>query len=166
MQIWASIRFSVKWNIGRISSVPLPIRKALSTTQRPWYCDMTSFPDRPVFVIYPFRPSQRLSSAIFIDTHGYVFADFQELVVTTLVDVFLGQSAFRISLAESIDAFVAVPCVFLCPCIRIAHNQPLTVILATFNNVPVRPVDCKNPVFNLRRFVSDSRPDNIGKVVK
>ena len=29
MQMWASMRFSVKWNIGLISSVPLPIRKSL-----------------------------------------------------------------------------------------------------------------------------------------
>ena len=52
-QTWASIRFSVKWNIGLVSIVPLDILKARSTTHRPLYCATTSLGVGSVLVTYP-----------------------------------------------------------------------------------------------------------------
>ena len=65
MQMWASMRFSVKWNMGLASRLPFVIRKARSTTQSPWYCSTTSAGFRSVFVIFPFSPSHAAASAIF-----------------------------------------------------------------------------------------------------
>ena len=60
-QTWASIRFSVKWNIGLVSIVPLDILKARSTTHRPLYCATTSLGVGSVLVTYPScRPIFRL----------------------------------------------------------------------------------------------------------
>jgi hypothetical protein len=63
-QTWASIRFSVKWNIGLVSIVPLDILKARSTTHRPLYCATTSLGVGSVLVTYPFMPSHFSSSFI------------------------------------------------------------------------------------------------------
>ena len=51
MQTCASIRLSVKWNIGLISKLPLLILKARSTTYNPVYCFMTSSPLKSVLVM-------------------------------------------------------------------------------------------------------------------
>ena len=51
-------------------------------------------------------------------------ADFQKLVVSSLIDFLLGQSTFRISLAQSLDSIHAVPSVILCPCIRVQGIEP------------------------------------------
>ena len=42
MQMCASIRRHVKWNMGRISIFDLAMRKAFSTFQRLWYAVKTS----------------------------------------------------------------------------------------------------------------------------
>lgn len=64
-QTWASMRFSVKWKTGRVSSVPFDILKAFSTTQSPLYWATTSDGGNEVLVTYPFRPSHTSSSLIF-----------------------------------------------------------------------------------------------------
>ena len=52
MQTCASIRLSVKWNIGLISKLPLLILKSTrSTTHNPVYCFMTSSPLKSVLVM-------------------------------------------------------------------------------------------------------------------
>ena len=53
-------------------------------------------------------PKTVLCNLLLVDAYGYVPADLEKLVVAVPVDVFLGQSAFSISLAESLDSLVAV----------------------------------------------------------
>ena len=106
-------------------------------------------------------PKTVLSYLSLIDAYGYVLADVEELVVAPFVYVVLGQGAFRIGPAESLDSPAAVPCVFPCPRIRVAHNQPLSVIPAALNNAPVRPVGFQNPVFYLPGLVPYSRPEDV-----
>ena len=52
---------------------------------------------------------------LLVDGHLHVLADGQELVVATLVDGGLGEHAAAVCLAQSLNAFVAVVCVFLRP---------------------------------------------------
>ena len=82
-QTWASIRFSVKWNIGLVSIVPLDILKARSTTHRPLYCATTSFHAVPFFVFL---------YLVFVYTDSHIILNLKKLTISTLVYLVLRNS--------------------------------------------------------------------------
>lgn len=121
----ASILLSVKWNIGRISKVPLEIRKARSTTHSPWYWSITSSAARSVLVIYPFKPSHLQSSAIF---SSLMLTSISLLIsITSAVYLLLGDVSALVGFPQSCDASGTIVGIFLCPLFGIADNKTFAI---------------------------------------
>ena len=93
-QTWASIRFSVKWNIGLVSIVPLDILKARSTTHRPFVLCHYFLRCRFRIGHIPFHavPFFVFLYLVFVYTDSHIILNLKKLTISTLVYLVLRNS--------------------------------------------------------------------------
>lgn len=73
-------------------------------------------------------PLAVLGNLLLADGDLYILADFKELVVSSFIDLLLRDVPTLVGFSQLCNAMVTIVSLFLCPFLRIADNQPLSVL--------------------------------------
>ena len=73
-------------------------------------------------------PLAVLGNLLLADGDLYILADFKELVVSSFIDLLLRDVPTLVGFSQSCNATVAIVSLLLCPFLRIADNQTLSVL--------------------------------------